>query len=317
MQRIADEKAAATLQRAKNDILEMLKGGQELDTEQQAFALEHDLYEVLILGQNAAKLLKEEEELKQKKLREQMLLERAKEGEEGGPEEEENEEEFKYEPGEGGEVSLAGEHQQAELPAVSEKRIIPMGSNGRPKVHRKGRRMAGEGRWVDRPPPSATPPTDVVKVEKPTEIFDRKGKPLKKRKSKRGRRSKNGSGFTSRATSRAHSPVQGLQGIAGAAGGLEGETEEKKATTPADKVLKAQSDSRRASRRASKTNSRRPSITWERRASRGELELPAELLLGRETENFNGGKVKLAPIMATPKYLAEEEKRVRQLEAAE
>ena len=47
---------------------------------------------------------------------------------------------------------------------VAEKKGPVIGSNGRAKVHRKGRRQAEEGRWVDRPPPSLPAPETVAKV---------------------------------------------------------------------------------------------------------------------------------------------------------
>jgi len=288
LQRIADEKAEAALQRSKNDVLDMLKGGKELEEEQQAFALKHGLYEVLILGQNAAKLLEEQKQLEEEALRNKMILERGEERGEGGQEEDE---EFKYDPDmmiEGEEEGGGGEGGGGGVAGV-EKRIMRIGSNGRPKVHRNGRRMAGEGRWVDRPPPSSTPPETVTKVDKPTQIFDRKGKPLKQRRKKSKSRKR-----SSRATSRSQSPVAGeMPGLPEVGGGRtegkEGGREE--AMTPAQKMLKAQSEERKSSRRASRSNSRRPSLTWERRASRGELEIPVELL--EEEGGGGGGKEKI------------------------
>ena len=71
---------------------------------------------------------------------------------------------------------------------VVEKKAPTIGSNGRPKVHRKGRRTAEEGRWIDRPPPSFPAPGTVRKVDAPSQIYDRKGKPLKQKKGKGRRR---------------------------------------------------------------------------------------------------------------------------------
>ena len=173
-QRLADEKAEAALKRAKNDVLGKLKGGHELDEEEQAFALEHNLYEVIILGQNAAKLLEEQRDIEEtqkaieekqraielEQRRDQMIMERGQNKD--GPEGNEGDEKQREEDAGDGKLPL--------------KAVIPLGSNGRPKVHRKGRRMANEGRWVDRAPPATPAPETVQLVEAPTEVFDRKGK---------------------------------------------------------------------------------------------------------------------------------------------
>ncbi len=190
--RLAEEKAAEDEKKYKKMLFDMIKNGEELDLDQQQFALEHDLYTAVIAGAEAAKLLKEEDEEKERlrmieveKEREKMLMEREEQPESPDGRDAHGEDE---------EVALI----------VKGKKSAPIGSNGRPKVHRKGRRMADEGRWVDRPPPSAPAPDKVVVVDAPTTMYDRKGRPLKKRKS--ARNSKRGSKSTSKINSRAQSP---------------------------------------------------------------------------------------------------------------
>ena len=213
----------------------MLKGGEELTEEQQAFALEYNLYEVLILGKNAAKLLSEEEEKKEKermeeveRVRMEMIMKRVE-----NPEYEEEEE---------GEAE-ADEKKEIDSKAMVVAKNVPViGSNGRPKVHRKGRRMAEEGRWIDRPPPSKPAPETVTRVDAPTQIFDRKGKPLKQKKSK-GRRSKSTSRNTSKNVSRNISPTQEFleqtqTPVTPAVDPAPG----RKELTPAEKILRVQSE---------------------------------------------------------------------------
>ncbi|GMH85793.1 hypothetical protein TrVE_jg1722 [Triparma verrucosa] len=288
LERIAAEKAEADLQSAKNTVLAMLKGGEELDEIQQQFALEHDLYTVMILGANAAEALALEEARKEKikmeeldKTREEMILKRMEDLENGGdggsPEVEDD-------------ANPDGEEEK-KTDLVAKKALV-IGSNGRPKVHRKGRRQAEEGRWVDRPPPSAPPPSTVAITEPPTQIYDRKGNPLKqkeRRSSRRGsrRNSRKSSRNTSKNSSRNASPTQDLLNRPGSpvsgplptikAGGsnepsVVAEPATGPALTPAEKILINQSkerrDSRRASRAASIASSRRNSRTWSRRDSK-------------------------------------------------
>ncbi|GMH63945.1 hypothetical protein TL16_g03846 [Triparma laevis f. inornata] len=299
LERLAAEKVAADLLAAKSHIIAMLKGGEELDEMQQSFALEHDLYTVMILGANAAEEIAREEAMKEKenmiemeKAREEMILKRMEELENGEGEEENNPEV---------EEEKKGGKDRAMVEAVGGREEPNMGSNGRPKVHRKGRRMAEEGRWVDRPPPGDPPPATVKKAEAPSQIFDRKGKPLKQKNRRSSRRSsKRGSRSTSRGTSkntsrntspthdilnnhRSCSPIQGgVVPIIEAGGSNEGsivvepvvvrEPATGPKLTPAEKILINQSkerrDSRRASRSANIAESRRNSRTWSRRDSK-------------------------------------------------
>ena len=169
----------------------MIGNGDDLDDGQQEFAVEHDLLAVVIEEAEEVDALREEEEKEEEEANEEARLRELEEEEEKdrlliaaggspGPEDEL------------GEEGPAAADQEGTLAlmdsdAPKKKKERPKGSNGRPKVPRKGRRKTEDGKAVDRPAPSTPAPTSVAVVEghDPRKLFDGKGRPLKKVKSTR------------------------------------------------------------------------------------------------------------------------------------
>jgi len=180
----------------KQKVICMIVDGETLNDGEIALAVEHDLYAVAIAVAEEAALRKAEEDaaeevrmIEVERVRDEMIMARGENDE--VPELNE-------------EKKLLGmtEEEDAIVPVVVTKKEKPKGSNGRPKVARKGRRKDGDGRWADRLPPIESAPEGQPAVDKPTELFDGRGKKLKTNKSARD----------SKRTSRSGSPTMDLDG---------------------------------------------------------------------------------------------------------